>query len=62
MGGGGHAQPIQPPPPAPMPLPEMETEEAKKRVRQRYRGAYGRENTILAGQLMSERGKTLLGE
>jgi len=47
------------PSPAPMPLVMEETEEAKRRVKKRRRG---RASTILAGRLVSEHGKKLLGE
>ena len=47
------------PSPSPMPLEIEETEQAKKQARGRKRG---RASTILAGRLMSEKGKKLLGE
>lgn len=52
-------KPPPPPPPSPMPLEREEMEGAKQRVRRRKKG---RASTILAGRLMSERGKKLLGE
>jgi len=45
--------------PAAMPLELEETKEAKKYARGHKRG---RPSTILAGRLMSEHGKMLLGE
>jgi len=62
MSGGGSAKPVRPPAPAPMPQAVEETEEAKNVIKKRYRGRSGQESTILAGRLMSEKGKTLLGE
>ena len=47
------------PDPTPMPLEFEEMEGAKAKVRGRQKG---RPSTILAGRLMSQRGKTLLGE
>jgi len=62
MGGGGSPDAVKPPAPAPMPQAVEETEEAKNAIKKRYRGRSGQESTILAGRLMSEKGKTLLGE
>jgi len=47
------------PDPTPTPLDLVETEEAKKKARGRKKG---RPSTILAGRLVSEHGKMLLGE
>lgn len=47
------------PSPSPMPLVMEETEAAKMKVRKRRKG---RASTILAGRLMSEQGKMVLGE
>lgn len=59
-GSRGKVPSLPQPPPLPTPL-EMseETEEAKRRARARRKG---RPSTILAGRLMSEHGKRLLGE
>lgn len=61
MGGGGKPR-MKPIAPAPMPQAIEESEEAKKQIRQRYKGMAGQDSTILAGRLMSEKGKSLLGE
>lgn len=49
------------PDPTPTPLEPREIEQAKKQVRIGQRRK-GRASTILAGRLMSEHGKVLLGE
>jgi hypothetical protein len=61
--GGRTPDPIEPelPPPAPMPLEIEEAEAAKRKARKGAQGR-GRPSTILAGRLVSERGKRLLGE
>ena len=59
---GGKKPEIETPPdpaPSPQPIPEREEEEAKKKVRRRA-GRGGRESTILAGRLNSQRGDTIL--
>ena len=59
MGGGKRPKvqvPVEPDP-TPQPIPGREEEEAKKKVRKRARRG-GRESTILAGRMMSERNNT----
>lgn len=61
MGGGGSRPkitvPVEPDP-APTPIPGREISEAKKKVRKRA-GRGGRQQNILAGRLMSQRGDVL---
>ena len=61
---GKKKQGAEPPLPAPAPEPTVlkETEEAKGRARGQAGRRKGRPSTVLAGRLMSERGKMLLGE
>jgi len=57
-GGGGKPRIPAPPPPSPTPMVQEEVEEAKRLVRKKPRG---RAATILAGRLMSEHGRAMLG-
>lgn len=63
MTGGSRKPDVPPKPdPSPTPIPGREISEAKKKVRRR--GGKGRQQNILAGKMMSQRGdvlKTKLG-
>jgi len=54
MSGGGSPKPPPAPAPTPTPVAGREEEEAKKKVRMRAKYG-GRQSTILAGRMMSER-------
>ncbi len=60
MGGGSRRPKIQvpiEPDPIPTPIPGREIDEAKKKIRKR--AGRGRQQNILAGRMMSQRGNIL---
>ena len=53
----GKRDPIPDPDPTPTPIPGREADEAKKKARRR--GGRGRQQNILAGRMMAQRGNIL---